>query len=102
MTRTACPRTAPHGWFGCVTVVLCVAGRKCRKRRHGDGTLRSLRNELQGRRDCSLADKAQPHALVASLKDSLGDGSGGGLVPRLEIVLQCTVWHRLWEIPPAV
>ena len=78
MTRTACPRTAPHGWFGCVTVVLCVAGRKCRKRRHGDGTLRSLRNELQGRRDCSLADKAQPHALVASLKDSLGDGSGAG------------------------
>ena len=26
MTRTACPRTAPHGWFGCVPVVLCVAG----------------------------------------------------------------------------
>jgi hypothetical protein len=25
MTRTACPRTAPHGWFGCVPVVLCVA-----------------------------------------------------------------------------
>ena len=39
----------PHGWFGW-----------CRKRRHGDGTLRSLRNERQGRRDCSLADKANP------------------------------------------
>ena len=41
-----------------------------------DGTLWSVRNEHQGRRNCSLADKAQPHALVAPLKDSLGDGSG--------------------------